>query len=83
VRATSHNSRGACERCGRLSGFVLAAGFNGDGSFRHLCAGCERIERPQLQKRLFAGVRVVVPESETLTERVPEPVIDRRQMALF
>ncbi len=53
--ATTHNTRGACERCGLFRSFVLAAGFNPDATFRHLCASCERIERPRLQQRLFAG----------------------------
>jgi hypothetical protein len=79
--ATSHNTRGACEGCGAVRSFVMAAGFNPDATFRHLCASCERQERPRLQKRLFAGP-VFVPVLEVVEER-ELPVFDVRQMALF
>ena len=79
--ATSHNTHGICERCGRVQSFILAAGFNPDASFRMLCASCERVEKPRLQPKLFTVRPVFVPIPEV--EAVEVEVIDRRQMALF
>jgi hypothetical protein len=81
MKATSHNTTGDCQRCGRYCPYVLAAGFNADGSFRMLCASCERVEKPRLQPKLFTVRPVFVPIPEV--EAVEVEVIDRRQMALF
>ena len=82
MRATSHNTYGACEGCGRVQSFILAAGFNPDASFRMLCASCERIEKHRLQPALFVTRPVFVPVLEVVEER-ELPVFDVRQMALF
>jgi hypothetical protein len=49
--ANSHNTRGECQRCGRVRSFVLACAFNADGSFRFLCSSCDRVESWQNQRR--------------------------------
>jgi hypothetical protein len=85
MEANSLNMYGRCERCGRFRPFVLASGFNPDESFRMLCSGCDRIERPRNQRALFVGVAPVwIGEPEP--EEEPEPVYVPRespQMSLF
>lgn len=85
MQATAHNTTGECQRCGRFRPFVMAAGFNSNGSFRMLCAGCERVERWMLQRTLWKITPVVVmPEPEEVEEIEPEPVeIESPQMSLF
>ena len=83
MQANQHNSRGACQRCGRVQGFVLACAFNADGSFRFLCAHCERMEAGRNQLRLFAcGAPRIVP-AVVEPEPEPEPIPVRAQMSLW
>jgi hypothetical protein len=75
MKATKANSTGVCERCEQYRPFVIATGFNPDGSFRHLCASCDRIEQYTRQRPLFADLyqrppRIIQPEPE---EEEPEP----------
>jgi hypothetical protein len=82
--ATSRNSRGECERCRKVKPFVLASAFQGDGNatFRHLCAQCERVEKPQNQPGLFGAV--THGSAEEAIEDLTEPkAVDDRQMGLF
>ena len=67
--ANSHNTRGECQRCGRVRLFVLASAFNADGSFRFLCSSCDRVESWQNQRRLFEGVApIFIGEPEPVEE---------------
>ena len=73
-----------CQRCGRVQGFVLACAFNPDGSFRFLCAHCERMESHRNQPALFAGmVPRVAPVAVEEVEPEPEPVKLAPQMSLW
>lgn len=84
--ATSHNTRGTCQRCGKAKPWVMGSAFQGDGSatFRNLCASCERIEKPRNQPALFEGLGRVHaetgPEFEQIEETAP---VDLAQMSLF
>ena len=83
MRATEHNTTGECERCGRIKPYVLAAGFNPNGSFRMLCASCERIERWMLQRTLWKETPVIVmPEPQPEPEAEPVEVYNP-QMSLW
>ena len=83
--ATTHNTRGTCNRCGRQRPFVLAAAFQGDGSatFRFLCASCERIEAPRNQPTLFRTVPVFVPVVVVEEEEEAAPVVPSAQLTMF
>ena len=77
--ANNHNTRGECQRCGRVRSFVLATAFNADGSFRFLCSSCDRVESWQNQRRLFEGIApIFIGEPEPEIEE-PEPVYVPRQ----
>lgn len=75
MQANAHNTRGECQRCLRVCSFVMAAGFNSDGSFRMLCGCCERVERPRNQRALFVGV-VPVWIGEPEPEEEPVLILD-------
>lgn len=84
MKATKANSTGVCERCGGFRPFVLAAGFNDDGSFRLLCGPCERIEKYLHYRPLFPDLyqrppQIIQPHPEEIEEPEPDP----NQMALF
>ena len=87
MKATIQNTTGACERCKQVKPYVMGVAFQGDGTatFRHLCVGCERIERWQNQRRLFADlpkpkVVFIQPEEESEPE---EDLLYTPQMSLF
>lgn len=87
MRATAHNTRGACQRCGKDTSFVMAVAFQGDGTgeFRHLCASCERMEKHKNEPHLFIGIEWVfigTPEPEEEIEAEPVEVYSP-QMCLF
>jgi hypothetical protein len=77
-------TRTECQRCRGVKTFVLATAFNSDGSFRFLCAACDRVERWTNQRRLFDEAPRPAPVLE-VEEPEPEPVhtVSRLQMALF
>ena len=94
MRATANNTRGACQRCGRETSFVMAVAFQGDGTgeFRHLCASCERMEKHRNEPHLFIGIEWVYigePEPEPDDDEVyswthrQEREIESPQMSLF
>lgn len=84
MQANKHNSTGQCERCGRLGAFTLATAFNEDGTFRHLCLCCDRIERTLHQRKLFADApKTVVVWEEIAEPEVIEEVEVSAQMSLF
>jgi hypothetical protein len=60
MQATAHNTRGACNRCGKVTAWVMGVAFQGDGTgkFRNLCARCERVEKHINQPSLYAGIAV-------------------------
>jgi len=94
MQATSHNTRGACNRCGKVTAWVMGVAFQGDGTgtFRMLCAACERRESHINQPSLYAGIEWVYigePEPEPDDEEVnswthrQEREIESPQMSLF
>ena len=84
--ATAHNSRRQCERCLKVKPFVLSCAFQGDGRaiFRHLCAGCERVERVENQPPLFIGMVIAAtePQAEADQEQ-PQAAAPQAQLDLF
>ena len=56
MQATAYNTRGACNRCGKVTAWVMGVAFQGDGTgrFRNLCARCERAEqcKPWYEQRI-------------------------------
>lgn len=84
MRCTASNTFGTCERCKAPRPYVIASGFNPDGSFRMLCSNCDRIERPRNQLHLFKGAPIVHAWTEPAPEPEPEPEPrPRAQMSLF
>ena len=81
MRATKSNTFGKCERCHQPRPYVLASGFNPDGSFRMLCDPCDRTERWHNQRRLFDLSRPKPKPVEIEPE--PEPAKPQPQMSLF
>lgn len=74
MKATKTNTTGNCQRCGQWKPYILASGFNQDGSFRMLCTTCDSVERWRNQLHLFA-VPVARPKPiETPAEEEPVPV---------
>jgi hypothetical protein len=67
----------------------MGVAFQGDGTgtFRMLCACCERREKHINQPQLYAGIEWVFigePEPEEVEKIEPEPVeIESPQMSLF
>lgn len=83
MKATRNNSTGACERCEIVKPFVIATGFNEDGSFRHLCAACDRIEQYTRNRPLFPDLYqrpAIIQQPEEIEEPEPDHT---NQMALF
>ena len=83
MRATARSTRGNCERCGYPQPFVLASGFNEDGSFRMLCGPCDRTERWRNQRQLFEMRHSWPKPVEIEPEPEPEPAKPQPQMSLF
>jgi hypothetical protein len=74
---TQHNTTGECERCRRVKPYVLAVAFQGDGTgtFRMLCASCERSEKYRNAPHLFVDVKWIQigePEPEEEEPKIEE-----------
>ncbi len=83
MQACANNTTGTCQRCGRRERFVLASAFNSDGSFRFLCAHCERMEWSRNNRVLFDGGPVRVSPVVEVAEVEPVALVERAQLSLF
>jgi hypothetical protein len=83
MQACLNNTRGICQRCGRRERFVLASAFNSDGSFRFLCAHCERMEWSRNNRVLFDGGAVRPVAVVEVAEVEPVCAVERAQLSLF